>query len=344
MAHDGIGVLQILIRVSPRIPTLVVVRAESLVSAVGFEACDALVPRHKGEDEHDSVGVWIVWIAVGGAAMPNVLVEHHGIALEHHSAIFAIIICWSGKSIGAGLERTVVQTHLLHIGIRTMMRPRAKRRRPHPCRGVLERYEHGVAVQKCPGVQQTAAKVVGIGVDILIARSGQAGHGGYFHNCWIQTQYALKRRFNRGVGSHLAQCLGDDGMVAGPEAEGEAIVLLEELLVPRQLRLNLVSGFQIRAELGGRRGFQYSRNDDGAMTHHGRCGLGSGDGVRINVQIVGIAGRNVGSVALPIVVRRVVDEVIVKTGGLVGLGAAVRVDVRDDVGLVGVANQDGRDH
>ena len=172
LAYDGIGVLQILIRVAPRVPTLVVVRSEALISAVGFERCDALVPRYEGENEHDAVGVGVVWIAVGRAPMPNVLVEHHSVALEHHSAIIAIIICWSGKSVGAGLERPIAQTHLLHIWIGTVMRTRAERRRPHSGRGVLQRYEHGVAVQKCPGVQQTAAKVVGIGVDFLITRSG----------------------------------------------------------------------------------------------------------------------------------------------------------------------------
>ena len=251
LAHDGIGIGQILIRVAPRVPALVVVRAEALVSIIGFQRCDALVARDEGEDEHDSISVGVMRIAVGSAAMPHVLVEHHGVALEHHSATIAVVICWSGKSVGAGLERPIAQTNVLHIGIGTMMRTGTERRRPHSCRGILQRYEHGVAVQKIPGVQQTAAKVVRIGVDFLIARSHHAGHGGYFHNGRVGPQDALQGGADGGIGSDLPQCLGDDGMISGPEAEGQPILLLEELLVPRQCGLDPVSGFQIRPEFRG---------------------------------------------------------------------------------------------
>ena len=79
------------------------------------------------------------------------------------------------------------------------------------------------------------------------------------------------------------------------------------------------------------------------MTHHGRCCSFLGDGIRIDIQISGVAGRNVGLVALAVVVRHVVVKVGVEAGKFVGLRAAVGVDVRDDVGVVGVADQDGRD-
>ena len=212
--HSGGRIFEHGIGSSPHVEALIIIGAQSLTSQIlCMLGLFDILGTGKGQNKHESIRA--IGIHILGSSVPDILIEQKSITLVQQSI-------FSRLSIGRNFKGTVFQTQFFQILIGTDMRSGTHGRGSQILRRILEGNKERIGMQKGSRVQERRSEPIAIRMNALIFRTVQTRQGGYFQNGRIRSHNSFQCRFQNTAASHFLECSGQDGMIAGPNAETHA--------------------------------------------------------------------------------------------------------------------------